>query len=289
MKPHLPCLISLLLSVTVAAAEQPAAEGAAPGLWTMDLEAARKVAAEKKLPILINFTGSDWCGWCKHMDQEVFSHDDWATYAKSNFLLVWIDFPTDKSLVPEKFVPRNKALSETYGIKGYPTYIVLDDDGQSVLGQLGADSEITPKKFIGSLNALLQNRATAVAELLKALPEKTVQAYHTALSKKAAASAALKQTKAELEKKSQQLEQEIAAQEMKIGEIRLEARLARLPKDKADVYRSKKAQCDKIKSELDAWIAAKPERTDANMKKFTDWRQELEALANELAALLDSP
>jgi len=284
------CLVPLisLLALAVTAAEKPATEGAVPGQWTMDLDAARKVAAEKKLPILLNFTGSDWCGWCKHMDKEVFSQEAWATYAKANLLLVWIDFPKDKSLVPEKFVSRNKTLSATYGVEGFPTYIVLDDDGQTKLGQLGADREITPKKFVDSLSPLLQNRASAVEALLKSLPEGTVREYRQAVAEKADASEALKKAKAEFEKKSEELEKTIAAQERKIDGIRLEARLATLPKDKADAYRAKKQQLDAVKSELDAWIAKDPERNDANMKKFSAWREQIEKLNGDLSALLEA-
>lgn len=281
------CLVSLL-TLAVTAAEKPATEGAVPGQWTMDLDAAKKVAAEKKLPLLLNFTGSDWCGWCKHMDKEVFSKEAWATYAKANLLLVWIDFPKDKTLVPEKFVARNRALSETYGVEGYPSYILLDDDGQTKLGQLGADQEISPDKFIGNLKQLLANRAAETDALLKALPEKTTQEYSAASKKKAAAEAELKNLKASFEKKSEELEKVIADQAKRLDDIRLDARLAKLPKEKAAAYRTKNTRLTAVTAELNAWIATQPEQNESNTKKFNAWRDEIATLEKELSTLLDN-
>lgn len=136
------------------AAEKPMTEGAALGKWTMDEPAARTLAKETGKPIFMNFTGSDWCGWCKLMDGKVFSQQAWQDYAKGNLVLLWVDFPRDKSLVPEKFVKQNAALSERYDISGYPTYVVVGPDGKE-LGRLGADREATPEGFVKELKGVL--------------------------------------------------------------------------------------------------------------------------------------
>ena len=138
------------VALTLSAAT-PAIKGAKVGEWTMDFDAAKALAEEKNLPILINFTGSDWCGWCKLMDREVFSKAEWQAYARENIVLVTIDFPRDKTLVPMHFVARNQKLSEAYGVQGYPTYIVLGSDGATRLGQLGASRDASPSSFIGEL------------------------------------------------------------------------------------------------------------------------------------------
>ena len=286
MKSAVLSVLLLLPAPLLTAADKPATEGAVPGEWTMDLDAALEVAAAKKLPLLLNFTGSDWCGWCKHMDKEVFAQEAWTAFAQTNLLLVWIDFPKDKSLVPEKFADRNKALAERHGVEGYPTYIVLDDNGQTPLGKLGADSEISPEKFIRQVNALLQNRVSVVEKLLKKLPDKTAKAYTAAEKQRAAASDELKKLKASFEKRSGELERAIEAQEKRLEEIRLEARLAGLPKGKADAYLAKRKRLDAVRADINAWIATEPERTDANMQKFADWRAEVEKLEAELADLL---
>ena len=103
-----------------------------------------RAGAHQELPLLLNFTGSDWCGWCKIMDKNVFAGEEWKKYAADNVVLVTLDFPNDKSIVPEKYVERNKNLQAKFGVGGYPTYVILDSDGETKLGQLGAGKEKTP-------------------------------------------------------------------------------------------------------------------------------------------------
>jgi thioredoxin-related protein len=140
-------LIAMSLT-TSAYAERPVTEGAKVGEWTMDFEAAKALAKAKNLPLLMNFTGSDWCGWCKLMDKNVFSVEAWKNYATQNMVTVFIDFPKDKSLVPAKLAERNKALSEKFEVGGYPTYILLAPDGEKQLGKLSASRTATPASFI---------------------------------------------------------------------------------------------------------------------------------------------
>jgi thioredoxin-related protein len=144
-------LIMTLSYQTTARAERPVTEGAKIGEWTMDFDAAKKLAKEKNLPILMNFTGSDWCGWCKLMDKNVFATESWKAYATQNVVAVYIDFPKDKTLVPEKFVDRNKEVSKKFKVRGYPTYILLASDGEKQIGQLGASRSATPESFIKDL------------------------------------------------------------------------------------------------------------------------------------------
>jgi nucleoredoxin len=146
---------------------RPAISGAEVGVWTQDLAAAQILAKEKQLPLLLNFTGSDWCGWCKLMDRNVFSQDEWKQWAKKNIVLAYIDTPRDKSLVPEKFVGRNQQLAQQYSVSGFPTYILLKADGQSEIARLGASREATAQSFILDLKkALLSTRPGGVKSLL---------------------------------------------------------------------------------------------------------------------------
>lgn len=159
-------LCAALTACVMIAAEKPAIEGAELGKWTMDITAAKALAKETGKPIFINFTGSDWCGWCRAMDKKIFSQADWQTYAEKNLVLLWIDFPKNKSLVPEAFVERNRALAEQYDVDGYPTYILLGADGETVLGQLGAEVDGTPADFVRSVERTLL--VSKLADLLTA-------------------------------------------------------------------------------------------------------------------------
>lgn len=145
--------------------------GAVPGEWTMDLEAAKALAAETGLPLLLNFTGSDWCGWCRLMDKQVFSQEAWKTYAKEHFVLVWLDFPQNKALVPEVFAERNRQLMQEFEVGGFPTFILLDADGQTRLGQTGASRDVNPEKFIAALEDLLRASDKAIAALKEKLTD----------------------------------------------------------------------------------------------------------------------
>ncbi len=156
-------------------------EGAAVGKWTMDYATATKLASEKKLPMLLNFTGSDWCGWCKLMDQQVFAQDEWKKFAAENVVLVTLDFPNDKSIVPEKYVERNNELQQKFGVQGFPTYIILESDGETVLGQLGAGREKTPESFIEEFKGVVQMSESSIAAYMKANPDKA-DAYKDAIA-----------------------------------------------------------------------------------------------------------
>lgn len=148
-------LCAALTACVMIAAEKPAIEGAELGKWTMDITAAKTLAKETGKPIFMNFTGSDWCGWCQMMDKKIFSKAEWQAYAAENLVLVWIDFPKKKELVPEAFIDRNQALAKQYKVNGYPTYVLLAADGNTVLGQLGAEPDGTPADFINSVKRTL--------------------------------------------------------------------------------------------------------------------------------------
>ena len=161
----------LMAALASGAAAAPATEGAAPGEWTMDLGAAKALAAETDRPLLLNFTGSDWCGWCRMMERQVFSQEAWQTYAKDRLILVWVDFPRDKSLVPEAFVERNTQLMKEFEVGGFPTYILLDPDGQTRLGQAGASRDVNPERFIAALEDILRASDKAIAALKETLTD----------------------------------------------------------------------------------------------------------------------
>ena len=119
--------------------------------WHTDLAKAQaKAKAEKKL-VMLDFTGSDWCGWCIRLNKEVFSTDDFAEYAKKNLVLVEVDFPRKKALSAEQ-KKANQELQSKYKIEGYPTIIVLNGEGKKV-GELGY-MEGGPKAFNAALDKL---------------------------------------------------------------------------------------------------------------------------------------
>jgi thioredoxin-related protein len=101
------------------------------GLWQTDFEAAKiKAKAENKL-LLVDFTGSDWCGWCIKLKQEVFDKETFKTDAPKQFVCVELDFPQNKELSKE-LKEQNAKLSDQYKVPGFPTVLVMDPEGEVI-------------------------------------------------------------------------------------------------------------------------------------------------------------
>jgi len=119
--------------------------------WLTDAAAAQEKAKQENKAVMLDFTGSDWCGWCIKLNKEVFSQPEFAKYAKDNLVLVEVDFPREKKQT-EEVKKANQALQEKYKIEGYPTIIVLNSDGEKV-GETGY-VEGGPKAFIAELDKI---------------------------------------------------------------------------------------------------------------------------------------
>lgn len=124
---------------------------ASAGEWLTDLPKAQAEAKKDGKLVMLDFTGSDWCGWCIKLKEEVFDQKAFKDYADKNLVLVEVDFPRKKQLSAEQ-KKANNALQEKYKIQGYPTIIVLDGDGKKV-GELGY-TKGGPSAFIAKLEKL---------------------------------------------------------------------------------------------------------------------------------------
>jgi thioredoxin-related protein len=98
--------------------------------WETSFEKARAAAQAGNKDILMNFTGSDWCGWCIRLGQEVFQHDAFAEYARKNFVLLELDFPRGFEL-DESLQQQNDALQAQFGVEGFPAILLLDSQGRA--------------------------------------------------------------------------------------------------------------------------------------------------------------
>ena len=104
--------------------------------WVTDLPAAQAQAKGENKLVLVNFTGSDWCSWCKTLQKEVFTKPEFNTYAKGKLVLVEVDFPSHKTQSDE-LKKTNEALQEKFKIEGFPTILVLDGEGKVLWRQVG--------------------------------------------------------------------------------------------------------------------------------------------------------
>lgn len=125
----LAAILSLLLFSGQAMAET--------GAWHTDWESAAAESEKSGKPILIDFTGSDWCGWCIRLKEEVFDTTAFQDWAKDNVVLLEIDFPRGVEQSDEVRA-QNRDLAYKYDIEGFPTIIFSNSEGKE-LGRYGYD------------------------------------------------------------------------------------------------------------------------------------------------------
>jgi len=114
-------------------------------------EAQEEAKANNKL-LLLNFTGSHWCGWCIKFDKEVWSQPQFKDYARDNLVLVELDFPRRKDQ-PAEVKKQNLQLAQQYEVLGFPTIVVLNSSGQK-LWQFDGYFPGGPEAFIAQLQKL---------------------------------------------------------------------------------------------------------------------------------------
>jgi thioredoxin-related protein len=119
--------------------------------WQTDYKKAQEQAKTDKKLLLVDFTGSDWCGWCIRLNREVFSKPEFQEYANKNLVLLEIDFPRGKTQTPA-LKKQNEELATQYRIQGFPTLVVLNGEGR-VVGALGY-MQGGPSVFIAELEKL---------------------------------------------------------------------------------------------------------------------------------------
>ena len=88
--------------------------------WHTDLNKAVNISISENKPMMLFFTGSDWCGWCIRLKKEVFNYPEFENWSKDNVVLVELDFPRRKT-IDQKILNQNRELARIFGVSGYPT------------------------------------------------------------------------------------------------------------------------------------------------------------------------
>jgi protein disulfide-isomerase len=125
------------------------------GSWHTSWDAAAAEARTSNKPILINFTGSDWCGWCMRLKKEVFDTDYFKGWAAQKVVLLEVDFPRGKPQSAQ-VKEANQQLARKYGVRGYPTILFANAAGQP-LGQYGY-AEGGPQVWTQQAEKLMKKR-----------------------------------------------------------------------------------------------------------------------------------
>ena len=106
-----------------------------PG-WFDDYEAATEKAQKENKPMLILFTGSDWCGFCIKLRKNALDKGDFRGFAKKNLVLVFVDSPRKTKLSAE-LVEQNRSLKTKFGARGgVPETLIVSPD-EKVIGRIG--------------------------------------------------------------------------------------------------------------------------------------------------------
>ena len=120
--------------------------------WLHDYNKAQEEAKTNHKLLFLNFTGSDWCGWCIKFDKDVLSQQQFKNYAHDNLVLVELDFPRRKSQ-PTEEKKQNMQLAQQYEVLGFPTIVVVNSNGQKVW-QFDGYFPGGPEAFIAQLQKL---------------------------------------------------------------------------------------------------------------------------------------
>ena len=107
--------------------------------WETNFELAKKTAKETKKPILLLFTGSDWSPPCKKLKKEFFNTEKFKTYS-NKFILVYVDFPKNKTLVTAETAIQNTKLNSIYKVRSLPTILIVNEQGERLDEKVGFNS-----------------------------------------------------------------------------------------------------------------------------------------------------
>lgn len=124
IKPFLFIAVILVLNINSICQSSDKEYKASMDGWEVDIEKAYTQSLKTGKPILANFTGTDWCGWCIRLKRDVFVTDKFKKWAQKNVILLELDFPR-KFKVPEKIAKQNSGLQQAFGVRGYPTIWVF--------------------------------------------------------------------------------------------------------------------------------------------------------------------
>ena len=127
--------------------------------WQTDMKKAIAISKSENKPLFLFFTGSDWCGWCIRLQNEVFKTPEFIEWSKK-VVLVDLDFPRSKPQ-DEAIKMQNQQLAQIFAVRGYPTVWFAKEvkgaDGNPILEQLGSTGYVAggPKAWIDIANPII--------------------------------------------------------------------------------------------------------------------------------------
>tara|TARA_Y100000589_G_scaffold328694_1_gene373396 strand:- start:592 stop:1059 length:468 start_codon:yes stop_codon:yes gene_type:complete len=120
-------------------------------IWLTDVSQAIEQSKVSGKPIFAFFTGKEWCSWCKKLEYQVLSKEEFINYAKNNLVLLELDFPRGRRNLPQKQIE----LARKFNIKGYPTVILMDSSTNKI-AKTGYES-MSPEQYVDHVKTLLRD------------------------------------------------------------------------------------------------------------------------------------
>jgi protein disulfide-isomerase len=131
-------------------------------VWNNNLKNSIEISKKTNKPLLLFFTGSDWCGWCIRLQTEVFKTAEFKKWANENVVLVELDFPRRTALAPE-ITEQNNQLQQFFAVQGYPTVWFVNatnSEGKVNIDKLGSTGYLAggPKVWLETANGILKKK-----------------------------------------------------------------------------------------------------------------------------------
>ena len=124
--------------------------------WLVDFAKAKAQSAKEGKPILMEFTGSDWCPPCKALHKNVLTSAVFKKQMPEKFILLKLDNPRDKSKQTPAEIAQYKKLSSEYKVRGVPTVIIADAKGKEQHRQVGYRSSVTAEQWVAKIMAAVK-------------------------------------------------------------------------------------------------------------------------------------
>ena len=279
-----------------------AVKGAQLGQWTMDIDAAAALAKEQDLPLLYNFTGSDWCAYCQAMREQVFARPEWQEFAARKLVLVTVDRPEDVGLVPKRYRERNAELHQQYRIESIPTYVLLEADNATPLDRFGLPPHGPDVfAFIRQIIAATRARPSEVAAFTKGMAPEAAAEYRELLAKKEEIRRTINawfatgpEKSAENDAVFSQFQKRLADAEQLVQEVEISKALAELDDgaeqsrkmlDSVEEYAKLLGELQTARSELLEWLLRRPENTVKNRRTVESMKTRIATLTSKIDAV----
>ena len=270
--------------------------GESRGEWLVDYQAARALAREKDLPILLNFSGTEWCPPCIQMATNVFCAPEWKAFAAEKVIPVLVDMPKD----PGELSGERRELAARFGVQGVPVCFVLDSDGTNVLGQAGFQPELFA--FIRDIGAILRKRGKEQDAFLRSLTQEDRDRYVRLTGEKAKAIRDLEEWMATAPKATEENRRTLGGYESSIGDAEktlqeIEVgrgllafsgpnaeRVAKM-RGTAGAYVDATKEVEAARAALDNWLLGRPRHDDRNARTYAALRERLDAALRRVRAV----